>query len=267
MAINKYSRCHNSETMQDSSRLHELSSTSTVVEALVEIVFKTDKEWDQYVIAKFWDVIKEEYPHRIPVPSLRAEIEIGVPLGGGVPDIPIFRFQSDNGNRSIQIGPEVVSAHILKNYRFWPALREMAELAIKRYQNACEDPDLIFKPTMRYVNRFAISELSMHSIEGTLKIRPLIPPLLGDKTKSLKDFISSTQVVADGGDVLTVMFSSSASGVATQSGLILDLSVGTQDYINREKSRGFFDRAHALIEEVFLASLTDVTKSALAKGE
>jgi len=73
------------------------------------------------------------------------------------PDLQRIQFRSPDEKRIVQVGPDVVSAHILRPYTSWEDFRQQIAGALDAYVRVVEPPS-IAQIGMRYINRLQIGE-------------------------------------------------------------------------------------------------------------
>ena len=93
-----------------------------IEEALCEFRFANDTEWDPMLPLVFRDQIKGAYPGK---PVQRTPIEANLHAGSDQAgaafllkqELGRIQFPSENGKALVSIGPNVLSAHMLRPYQ------------------------------------------------------------------------------------------------------------------------------------------------------
>ncbi len=128
-----------------------------IVEAIVELAFVPDREWNITIPGRLYDRLQDEYPDP---PKQREIVEAGLASDNdGVGTFTLNRKGArvvfGAGNKLLMVGPDVISLHSLKPYEGWGNFLPRVAKAIDSYV-AVAQPKSIAKISLRYINRVNI---------------------------------------------------------------------------------------------------------------
>jgi uncharacterized protein (TIGR04255 family) len=170
-------------------------------------------------------------------------------------------FLVPNRKTFIQVGPRLLTVHILFPYPGW----EKYQLAIdKAYQSILR---LIPEPQferigLRYINKFHIKSESF-GLSDYFDYFPYCGEML---KQPFNEFAQTCNFVFfDGQDACRVQFKSVPAEQIHASAFVLDMDYYLQqkDYVNANTAMGWVQRAHTQIEAVFEGCLKDSLRSVL----
>lgn len=132
-----------------------------IEEALCEIRFVPGPEWDPTLPGLIYQSLKAEYPQK---PRTQNVLEAGVtiPDGGGGPSFQVqqnasrVQFRSADDRRLVGVGPDVLSAHLLRPYSSWEQFRDQIVQALAAYSSVAE-PTAISRIGVRYINQIVLA--------------------------------------------------------------------------------------------------------------
>ena len=146
----------------------------------------------------FRDQIKESYPGK---PVQRTPIEANLHAGSEQAgasfllkqELGRIQFPSEDGKALLSMGPNVLSAHMLRPYQRWDEFRPRIEAALKSYSSTMPC-DGIRRIGLRYINKIEIENTGSLDLNTYFAVPPMSPP--GFPTR-LTSFITRTEHIYD----------------------------------------------------------------------
>ncbi len=227
-----------------------------IEEALCELRFSPDTQWDLTVPGLFYEKIKKEFPYR--EQRLVQEVEITQGPQGFQQQIRtserIFLFAE--GRRSfVQLGPRLLSVHILKPYPEWLVFKRKIETAWRSLLETIEIKGLE-RISLRYINRILIP-ISPVKLEEFFDFYPFLGPRLPQEAVSF--IVGSEFVFANGRDRCRVQLINVPSDTPGSSNFFLDIeySLSQPKAVEVPSALDWVEGAHERVELIFEGCITE----------
>lgn len=227
-----------------------------LVEALCEIHFSSDQQWDWTIPGLLYAEIKGEFPNREQADHVsvrwredRSEVQKMT--------LQRLRYFSEDRRSLVQVGANVVVLNYLSPYPGWEQFRASIGRVLERYI-AVAAPRKVTVCALRYINHIAIPEEGA-MIEDYLTTVPCTP---GNLPETIVDWSLSLDIPHPEGE--GIVHVESGSLVSGDPGFLLDIQfIATKpqelDLVNGLMR--WIDTAHRIIEETFEASITSTARS------
>ncbi|MYF20208.1 MAG: TIGR04255 family protein, partial [Synechococcus sp. SB0677_bin_5] len=137
-----------------------------IEEAVCELRFKSDQDWDFTVPGRLYTKLENEYPGK---PRDQKAVAIGLDIQEGSP--PNMKYNeglvgvqllSKNQKRMVGVGPNRLTIHMLKPYQDpdieidgWEDFKSRIEVALNAYWDVAK-PEGICRVGIRYINKIII---------------------------------------------------------------------------------------------------------------
>jgi uncharacterized protein (TIGR04255 family) len=226
-----------------------------LVEAVCELGFDSEQDWDWTIPGLLYERIQAEFPAKEQRNVLEVQFEarpgddVKQNVKGG---IARMRFLRSDGSALVQVGPNMLSISHLRPYRDWPTFRDIIDRVLEHYR-AVADPEQITKVGLRYINRLEIPEASFQ-IEDYLTAVPVVPDPVPQEFGPF-----SMQVLIPLRDIDAGMLirTGSIEPVGGKTALLLDMDVITRPgaALDFGGLGDWMDKAHTAIEATFEACL------------
>ncbi len=132
-----------------------------IEEALCEFRFQPDQDWDLTIPGKLHAKLSDEYAGK---PQQQMAVEVGLEAQGGRPsklkyDEGLARVQlvTENGQRMVGVGPDVLSVHMLRPYSGWTEFQPQISEALNAYWMVAQ-PTGVSRIGVRYINKIIASQ-------------------------------------------------------------------------------------------------------------
>src|SRR5437763_1252782 len=192
-----------------------------VVEALCELFFE-GSEWDDTVVGRFYDRVKEKFPKRRKVELQEAQFTFsdkGHTTAGIQSLPPQMQFLSEEGNSLLQLRRDLLVVNQLRPYPHFAVWEPNIYWALKMYWEMTK-PKGIRRIGLRYINRIVIPEAPVR-MEDYFNIYPQLPKQMGDIHGSF--MIRVELPCAQKGHAVVVTFASAPPDQPGQIAHLLDL--------------------------------------------
>lgn len=204
-----------------------------IEEAICEFRFEPDQDWNLTIPGKLQAALGNEYLGK---PREQKVMEVGFsPSGSQPPSIQfgegIARVQlaTENGRRTVGIGQDVLSIHMLRPYHDpnldsprgsgWTEFYSRIEEALEAYWRVAA-PIGVNRVGIRYINRITIPMVPI-SVDDYLKCAL---PTVSGLPEILATFVSRVEYIY-GDNVRLILSQGSIDEPSGQSGFLLDLDV------------------------------------------
>lgn len=146
-----------------------------IEEVVCEFVFP-GQDWDPTVTGRLYERLKDDYPAK---PEQVQLVEVKVEDAGSQQSIGLqqdnnkVKFSTNDNQKFVHIGKNVISAHTVKPYIGWDNYRAQIKTLVCKYADLVE-PAMINRIGMRYINRLLIQSDSL-DLSDYLTAPPQIP--------------------------------------------------------------------------------------------
>ncbi len=202
-----------------------------IEEALCEFRFRPSQEWDLTVPGKLQLQLGTEYSGKSQeqkVVSFELKAQEGrlpnISYGEGLAKV---QLRTENGNRMVAIGKDVLSIHILRPYHDpdhggrsgWEEFKPRIKQALNAYWEVV-GPQGVFRVGMRYINKITIPEEAVRVEDYLLCALPVVAGL----PENLRNFMSRVEYEYEEG-VRLVLSQGAIDSPPNHVGFLLDLDV------------------------------------------
>jgi uncharacterized protein (TIGR04255 family) len=231
----------------------------SIVEALCEFAFEPSSPWDPTVFGRFLQELGEsDYPHR----EAGEVVEVGLMTGNGgvfpsAQQQQRMRFFNSDRTKLAQVGPDLVTANVLKPYPHWSDFQPFIMKALRAYRSAGR-PKSLARLALRYIDRIELPE-SASSLGSWLEAgsSDFVPGFLRDAgpgafsrvSKQTGSSIESITVALDSSPVLALIMDTEL--------VLLFPPEGEDELV------AVLDSLHERINEIFEGSITQHTRDVL----
>lgn len=236
---------------------------SPLAEALFEVEFESDSNWDWTIPGNFYNEIKEDFPNKeqknnlvINLENREGEIVPSKDFAQGKKGKIIF--SNNEKNKIIQIAPDVFTINQLRPYPGWEIFSREIKKYFEMYLQLIGKVE-ISKINLRYINSFENLEIENNSFEEYFNFKPNIPIDRPIKNFFIKNQLSYLEMNSD-------LILNLGKPLNNKKNIILDFNFITKDENNKKNYDVWLNRAHNNIEEAFQSCITKKTKKIL-KGE
>jgi len=236
---------------------------SPIVEAVCEFRFAAESRYDVLIYGLVFDKVKSRYPNRRTRQQISLESEVGeghVQQRIGNP-VTTIQFVSEDEKSLIQIDPDKVSFIRRSPYVSWEDFRQEIRRGIQNYSSVVSGRKLE-RIGLRYINRIELPEREV-KLTDYLKAVPRIPDPQAPAV--IRTWAQRQEIVyTENSAVMTVQAGSINDEEIDGAAFLLDFDYATAEIIPSFDSVNglieWLDIAHACIEIMFEASLTDTTR-------
>ena len=235
-----------------------------IIEAYCEMRFPPNMPWDLTIPGLFYEEVKADYPKKESLQQTRVEWQAG---SEGITnritgDISLMRFKSEDDKALIQIGPNLLSMHVLSPYPKWIFFRTMIQKGLASYRKIAS-PTGFERIGLRYINRISIPSLPPNQqikIEEFIKALPYLPPSVPQTF--LRWFMNVAVPHEDSNGVLAIQTANMPPSNPNEICFLLDLDYSALDIqkVTMENSLDWLELAHQNIENDFESCITDKTR-------
>jgi uncharacterized protein (TIGR04255 family) len=237
---------------------------SPIIEAFCEIRFLQDTPWDLTIPGLFYEDVKADYPKKESLQQTRVEWQAG-PEGISnriTGDISLMRFRREDDKALIQIGPNVLSMHVLPPYPKWPFFRTMIQNGLDSYRKIAS-PAGFERIGLRYINRISIPSTEpgqQVQIEEYLLALPHLPSPVPQTF--LRWFMNVAVPHEDSNGTLAIQTANLPPTESNAINFLLDMDYSALDIqkVSMESSLNWLEMAHQNIENDFESCITDKTR-------
>jgi uncharacterized protein (TIGR04255 family) len=197
-----------------------------IEEALCEFRFVNDAEWDPMLPLVFRDQIKESYPGKpVQRTPLEANLRAGSDQAGASfllkQELGRIQFPSEDGKALVSIGPNVLSAHMLRPYQRWEEFRPRIEEALSKYSSTLPC-DGVRRIGLRYINKIEIENAGSLDLNKYFTVPPMSPQ--GFPTR-ITSFITRTEHIYDDEPIKLILTFTDTSAKEGYAAFLLDLDL------------------------------------------
>ena len=239
-----------------------------IEEAVCELRFKSDQDWDFTVPGRLYTKLENEYPGK---PRDQKAVAIGLDIQEGGPanmkyneGLVGVQLLSKNQKRMVGVGPNRLTIHMLKPYQDpdieidgWEDFKSRIEVALYTYWDVAK-PEGICRVGIRYINKIIIPEQEADIKEYFQITFPNVEEL----PKKLTRFVN--QVEYDYEDDVCLILSQGYADVSQERSreLLLDLDViwSPHEPVPQKRALAMTDVLHSREIEAFEAIITDKTR-------
>jgi len=201
------------------------------LEAICEFRFTLDTAWDMAVPGLVYKMLRDEFPVR-KQRLLR--------------DVECVLFFTEDGMTFIQLGPRLLSVHVLKSCPTWAWFKSKIELAFSALGQVVEIAGLE-RISLRYINRIDGLDL-LGELGRCFRFHPPTFGLRGD----VVDFsIDSEFACANGRDRCRIRFETIPTDDARSPASILDIDYFLVNMQDAQAVMSWLEKAHKRVMSVF----------------
>lgn len=228
-------------------------------EAICEFRFPLEHPWDLTVAGMLYARIREDYPRR--EQRRVREVEVMLAPEGLREELLITeraQFSTADGGCSIQVGPRVMTVNCLPPYASWDEFRAWIEDAFGNLQSVIE-VEGVRTMALRYVNTIEVPEPGLQP-EDLFAFYPVVPFSGGDAGFAVDGFIVGCEGSFEGGrDACRVELTDAVPETPEASAFLLNIDyfLAREGSIETADALAWIEAAHARVEEVFEACITD----------
>lgn len=237
---------------------------SPITEAVCEFQFQSQLEWDWTIPGLVYQEISSEFPQKRQEKSFELNIapqehRIVQKLGGGLSKMQFIRAD-DSG--MVQVGPNLLAINVRAPYPGWGRFVELVDRQLNVYVQ-------IAKPTgfkrlgLRYINKIEFPWVTMETTEF-FNYYPHLPPTIEQSHGPFTMRVAHAYSM--GRDILNLQLVNLPAATLTY---VLDIDYATTQPNPVELKDGmvWVTEAHAKVEEMFEACITDKTRARFGKKE
>ncbi len=228
-----------------------------VLEAVCELHFSSDTQWDEKITEKFFERIKDNFPNKQEQIGFNFQI---FPTERGIeqkiePAPPKTLFFSQSGNNVIQLVPYILIFNQLRPYTAWEDFKLFITSNLQIFREIAK-PITIEKVVVRYIKVFDFFETTV-DLKEYYAYYPSIPETLPNKFNSFLLRIEFPQ--DDEFESLTLSLGNLPPKYENSISIVLDIEYFTkkQGHINFENLDNWLEQAHQRIEETFEECITE----------
>jgi len=230
-----------------------------ILEAVCELRFGDDTQWDLTIPGLVYEKIKEQFPHR----EQRLVPRIEVKNSEEATEQRIFTerrmfFLADDRRTSVQVGPRVLAINRLKPYEGWERFKPAIKAAWEAVVSTAA-PGTITRMGLRYINRIEVPDPEPR-LEDYFDFRPF----LGERLpRQVTNFVVGCVLrLSDGPDACRIQLADALPDTAGVRAFILDLDY----FLDRpgtptSEAMRWIEDAHTRAEEIFEGCITDRLRS------
>lgn len=231
-----------------------------LIEALCEIQFAADTQWDLVSPGLIYEQVREQFPQRRPGRAIAVNLsQAGQGFGQEFQVLDRVQFVRADEQALIQVGPQILVVNHLTPYPSWEGFRPLIAAALDTYRRVIE-PTGIHRIGLRYINRIAFTQPRIR-MEAYFEVYPRLGPLLPDEHGA---FVIGLQFAfAEGRDALSLRIQTAASepdgGLALS--MDLDYFLTQPGAVPVDGVMDWVEAAHTQVENTFEASITDALRA------
>jgi len=227
-----------------------------IVEAVCEFHFTQDTHWDLTIPGRFYEGVKEEFPHReqrsvqdlqiIQEPQgFRQELRVSERVLLFSPDRKLL----------VQIGPRLLVVNALKPYPTWQGFKPRIEIALRKLQEVVDIRGLELIG-LRYINRIELPEEELVRLSDYFHFYLTLGPRL---PQSMASFIAGAEFsYKEGRDRCRVQLTLEPNS-GEKRALLLDINyfLAKPGAVEVPEVLQWVEEAHTQVEEIFEGCITD----------
>ena len=232
-----------------------------IEEALCEIRFSPDVEWDPTVPGLIYQKLRSDYPAK---PRSESVVEARGRLSQSEGDDGLefqlrqnanrVQFCSNDEKRIVRVGPSVLSAHVLRPYSSWESFRAQISNALDVYVDVTH-PTAISQIGVRYINRIVVPA-DVVDLNDYFTSPPEPPDSL---PQTIRSFLVRVDAMYEGEPVRLVTTFASESADRGQAAFVLDIDVVGKwsDLMPLGQALAIVDNLRMKEREAFESLITD----------
>ncbi len=207
-----------------------------------------------------YEQVRAQFPLRRPGRAIALNVsQAGQGLGQEIQIVDRVQFLRDDKQALIQVGPQLLAVNHLNPYPSWTAFRPLIAMALDAHGRVIQ-PTGIHRIGLRYINRIVFSQPRV-LLEDYFEVYPKLGPQLPSDHGT---FIVGLQFAfADGRDALTLKLQTAAP--ETDGELVVSLDIDyfliTPGAVSIDTVMEWIEVAHAQVEQIFEASITDALRA------
>lgn len=225
-----------------------------VTQAICEFQFVSDKAWDWTIPGLIYPKISNEFPLKQQEQAFQISVAPQqLPTQRFSTALSKMQFLKSDGSAMVQIGPDLLGINVQTPYPGWPNFFKLISEQFQIYTEMAS-PRGFKRIGLRYINRI---EFQSDEIEITKYFR-YYPHLPEDIEQSHGPFSMSVVHSFDGGrNALVIVLANVIPSQHLTYVLDLDYSLTQSDKVQLVDGLQWTESAHARIEDMFEASITD----------
>lgn len=233
---------------------------SPLAEALFEVKFESDAEWDWTIPGDFYNKIKKDFPNK----EQKQDIVINLESKEGeiVPSKNFAQdkkgkivFSNTEKTKIIQVAPGVFTINQLNPYPGWEIFSREIKRYFELYLQLIGDIK-ISQINLRFINSFDNFDIEKDSFEDYFNFKPNIPIDHPIENFFIKNQLSYSEI--DSKLILNL-----GTPLNNKNNIILDFNFITKNDDNKKNYDIWLNKAHTYIEEAFQSCITEKTKNIL----
>jgi uncharacterized protein (TIGR04255 family) len=233
-----------------------------LIEVMCEFRFNAGLPWDWTVPGLVYSRVRHDFPDKHEQPAFELELPAGV-LSPPINNVSRVQFLRKDRSALLQVGPNLLTVNHLRPYPTWQRFRALIAEQLEVYRNVAQ-PKSIQRIGLRYINRIEVPQLEPGipiEIEHYLIAAPGLPETL--KGRTLVNFGQRVEIdIREAKGILVLQSSSVLPESEGNVAFLLDLDFITANGTDTDLADAMLwvERAHARIEEAFLACITAASR-------
>ena len=225
-----------------------------IIEAVCEFQFVSDKPWDWTIPGLIYPKISDRFPMKQQEQAFEVTVapqqQVVQRLSAGLSKM---QFLTNDKTAMVQIGPDLLGINVHKPYPGWPNFFKLISEQFHVYTEVAS-PRGFKRVGLRYINRIEFQE---EGIETTkyFQYYPHLPERIEQKHGPFTMRVIHPS--DDGRDALSITLANVLPSTNLAYVLDLDYSLTQPDKVKLSDGLAWVELAHAKIEEMFEACLTD----------
>jgi uncharacterized protein (TIGR04255 family) len=236
-----------------------------LIEAVCEFQFQSDKTWDWTIPGLVYQKIKEDFPEKTQEQSFQVRLALQPsplqPIGQPVQAPPqqfggaLTKMQFLKADRSamVQVGPDLLAINVRPPYQGWEFFAKLIQEQFEIYVGIAS-PTKFKRIGLRYINRIDF-DVTVLELTKYFSYYPHLPESIEQKHGSFAMRVVRPE--SDARDALTVNLADIIQSGNLSYLFDLDYILTQPDSVQLDKGLDWVDAAHAKVEAMFEACITD----------
>jgi uncharacterized protein (TIGR04255 family) len=234
-----------------------------IVEAVCEFQFSSPQAWDWTIPGLLYQEIQSEFPEK----REERAFEINVRPGDHNPvqhfgnALTKLQFVRADGKSMVQVGPDLLAVNVQAPYPGWNVFLHNIARQFEIYSKIAQ-PKGFKRIGLRYINHIKMSAASVE-LTDYFHFYPHLAPTVDQTHGPFLMRVMHERV--EGRDAMSVTLGSVVPATGLIFALDIDYYLLRPDGVSLDKGIDWIERAHASIEEMFEACITDKTRELLGE--
>jgi len=232
-----------------------------ISEAICEFQFTPEKEWDWTIPGLVYQEIKDEFPQKRQEKAFEFNI---APLAGkveqSVGSLSKMQFVRQDNTAMVQIGPDLLAINILPPYPGWETFESLISRQLEIYVKVAQ-PNTFKRIGVRYINKIVLPTSGIETTEY-FHYYPRLPETVEQRHGAF--WMRVVHTYADERDAMIFQMGQAPEQQSVEGKLTilvdLDYYLGVPGAVKLSDGLEWVSQAHAQIETMFEASITDNTR-------